>query len=261
MLDTFVIGHLGLGFGVQPIGAQKQRPNKFEEIFMRFGFLLCSLASLLVLACGGSDETASSSGLTSSSGSTGSSSSGAGGNGTGGAAPGGAGPGSEKIIFNEINAFSPLPTDFEWVEIVNTGDTPFNLGAYAFADSDSAAPGMPKLTDALRFPAEAVIPAKAYWIILGAQTAEPTPIAHPDCLATAPAGTVCYYAPWKISASLGERLFFLAPNNDVITTADYPNSTIVIPAPVAGQTWARLPDTTGEFGIGKPTPGAPNAMP
>ncbi len=227
---------------------------------MRLTLLLCSLASLVMLACGGSEESSSGGLTTSSSSGSASTSGGSGGSGQGGAAPGGAGPGSEKIVFNEINAFSPLPTDFEWVEIVNTGDTPFNLGGYAFADSDAAAPGTPRIADALRFPADAVIPAKAYWIILGAQTPDMPPIAHPDCLASSPAGTVCYYTAWKISASLGERLYFLAPNDDVITTVDYPNS-MVIPSPVAGQTWSRLPDLTGNFGIGKPTPGAPNAMP
>lgn len=223
-------------------------------------FLLCSLTLVFAAACGGSEESAGTLSGSSSSGSS-SSSGGTGGNGSGGAAPGGAGPGSEKIIFNEINAYSVLATDFEWVEIVNTGDTPFNLGGYAFADTDALAPGFPKLDKALRFPAETTIPAKAYWIILGGQPAETTVTPHPDCLAMAPAGTVCYYTTWKISASQGERLYFLAPNDDTITTVDYPNSTVVIPSPVAGQTWSRLPDLTGNFGIGQPTPGAPNAMP
>jgi hypothetical protein len=224
--------------------------------------LLFTAALSPLVACGG-DETTTTGGSTtttptSSSSSTGSGAGGSGGEGGGGNAAG-AGPGSENIIINEMNARSPLVTDLEWIEIVNAGDTPFTLADYAMADTSSTMPGTPNTSSALRFPPDAVIPANGYFIILCDQAMEAQPAPHPDCLLPdAPAGTVCYHVTWKISASTGERVYFLAPNNSIISTAEYPDPTVVVPSPVDNETWARLPNLTGDFGIGQPTPGSPN---
>ncbi|HLM75115.1 MAG TPA: lamin tail domain-containing protein, partial [Polyangiaceae bacterium] len=222
---------------------------------MRTIDLLLVTAALSLVACGG-DETTTTGTPASTSSSTGAGGSGGegGGGGAGGSA-GGAGPGSEKIILNEMNARSPLITDLEWIEVVNSGDTAFSLNGYAMADTSGTS--VPNTASALRFPAEAVIPANGYFIILCDQPMEAKPVAHPDCLPDAPAGTVCYHVTWKLSASTGERVYFLAPNNSVIATADYPDMLAQV-APVDGETWARLPSVTGEFGIGQPTPGAAN---
>jgi hypothetical protein len=147
--------------------------------------------------------------------------------------------------------------DLEWVEIVNSGDTAFSLNGYAMADTSGSVAGTPNVTGALRFPPEAVIPANGYFIILCDQPMEAKPVAHPDCIPGSPAGTVCFHVTWKISASTGERVYFLAPNDAIIATADYPDMLAQV-APVDGETWARLPSVTGEFGIGPPTPGAAN---
>lgn len=223
---------------------------------MRTAHLLFLTAAISLIACGGDDTTAT---TTSTSSSTGSGAGGESGNGGSGGSAGGAGPGSEKIVINEINARSPLLTDLEWLEIVNSGDTAFSLNGYAITDTSSMVAGVPNTDGALRFPPEAVIPANGYFIILCDQPMEPKPVAHPDCILGAPAGTVCYHVTWKISASTGERVYFLAPNDSVISTADYPIPGVV--APVDGETWARLPNITGEFGIGAPTPGAANMAP
>jgi hypothetical protein len=222
---------------------------------MRTIDLLLVTAALSLVACGGDETTGTPASTSSSTGAGGSGGEGGGGGGAGGSA-GGAGPGSEKIILNEMNARSPLITDLEWIEVVNAGDTAFSLNGYALADTSGTS--LPNTASALRFPAEAVIPANGYFIILCDQPMEAKPVAHPDCLPDAPAGTVCYHVTWKISASTGERVYFLAPNNSVIATADYPNPNMVVPSPVDGETWARLPNITGEFGIGAPTPGAAN---
>ena len=125
------------------------------------------------------------------------------------------------------------------------------------ADTSATLPGTPNVTGALRFPADAVIPANGYFIILCDQIMEAEPTPHPDCLAGAPPGTICYHVTWKISASTGERVYFLAPNNEIISTAEYPAPGVAV-VPVDNQTWARLPNLTGDFGIGQPTPGGPN---
>ncbi|MCK6591495.1 MAG: lamin tail domain-containing protein [Polyangiaceae bacterium] len=220
---------------------------------MRTAHLLFLTASLALVACGGDETTGTS---TSTGSSTGSGAGGEGGAGGAGGSAGGAGPGSEKIVINEMNARSPLLTDLEWLEIVNSGDTAFSLNGYAITDTNPMVGGTPNLKGALRFPAEAVIPANGYFIILCDQAMEAKPVAHPDCLMGAPPGTVCYHVTWKISASTGERVYFLAPNDSTISTADYPDPLQV--SPVDGETWARLPNITGEFGVGTPTPGSAN---
>ncbi|HZF50394.1 MAG TPA: lamin tail domain-containing protein [Polyangiaceae bacterium] len=228
---------------------------------MRTVTLLLFTAALSLVACGGDDTTgtaATTSPGTSTSTGAGGSGTGGGGDGGAGGSAGGAGPGSEKIIINELNARSPLVTDVEWLELVNASDTAFSLNGYALTDTSGSVPGTPDTMGALRFPPEAVIPANGYFIILCDQPMEAKPVAHPDCLPNAPAGTVCYHVTWKISASSGERVYFLAPNDSIIATADYPNPAEVVPSPVDGETWARLPNITGEFGIAQPTPGGPN---
>lgn len=235
---------------------------------MKTGGLLCALAAAALAslaACGGDETTATTTTATTSSTTSGSgatTSGGSGGGGTSGAGAGGAALGAEAVVFNEINALSPNVGDVEWFEIVNTGDTAFNLNGYGLTDADSVNPMNPDLSEVTRFPVDAVIPAGGYFLILLDQDqASNPPMKHVDCVMGAPAGTVCYDAQWKISASNGERIFFVAPNNDVIATADYPDPTVVIPSPVAPQTWARIPDRTGDFAIGAATPGAANMAP
>jgi hypothetical protein len=224
---------------------------------MRTIDLLFVTAALSFVACGGDETTPTNTSASTSSG-AGAGAGGSGGEGGGGVggSAGGAGPGSEKIVINEMNARSPLVTDLEWIELVNSGDTAFSLNGYAMADTTGTS--IPNTASALRFPAEAVIPANGYFIILCDQPMETKPVAHPDCLMDAPAGTVCYHVTWKISASTGERVYFLAPNNSIISMADYPDPAKIVPSPVDGETWARLPNITGEFGIAQPTPGAAN---
>jgi hypothetical protein len=162
--------------------------------------------------------------------------------------------GSEAIVINEMNAFSPLPGDFEWVEIINTSDKAFNLNGYSISDKEAPS----NADEVLRFPADAVIPGGAYFLILLDQAPEMPPQKHTDCVPGTPPGTVCYYAKWKVSATSGDRVFYLAPNGDVISVEEYPDPVVAMVFPKEGETWARLPDKTGVFGVGVPTPGAPN---
>jgi hypothetical protein len=219
-----------------------------------------SLAALSLAACGGDDTDTSAATTTttttSSSGDPGSTSSTSGSSGSGGSFPS-----TTDIMINEINARSPNIGDLEWVEIANTGSTAFNLNGYGVADTDSLAPGSPNIAGALHFPVDAVIPAGGYFIVLCDQAAEMPPVKHVDCVPGTPAGTVCYYVTWKVSAGNGERVFFLDPNNGIAGAADYPDPLVVVPSPVDGQTWARIPDMTGDFAIGTPTPGGPNMAP
>ena len=53
-----------------------------------------------------------------------------------------------------------------------------------------------------------------------------------------------------------ERLYLLESGGVVVATADYPANAVV-----DGRTWARLPDGTGAFAAGAPTPGRANTAP
>jgi hypothetical protein len=224
---------------------------------MRNTTFLCALTALAALslaACGGEDTSGSGSNATSAASAT----SGGGGTGSGSTSSsgttgsGGASPGADQIVINEINALGTS----EWVEIANKSAMAVDLGGHGVADSVKDVGG-PNIADALRFPEDATIEPGGYIIILGDQEPESPPIKHTDCLPNAPAGAVCYYAPWKISGSSGEFIHFLAPNNELITSSEYPAN--AVDPLTGGATWSRLPDLTGEFAASKTaTPGAAN---
>lgn len=226
---------------------------------MRITLLLCALTALSLPACGGDGDTTGAGGSTaaSTSAATTGSASGSGGDTSGSTGAGGAPidcgvtKGADQVVINEINAIGTS----EWVELVNPSATPADLCGYAMADSLKV--GGPDLTNAIRFPPGSTIPAGGYLIVLGDQTAEPTPTPHKDCLPNAPPGSVCFYANWKISAANGEFMYFLSANDEMVTSAEYPMNAI---DPLSGAgTWSRLPDKTGDFAASKtPTPGAEN---
>jgi hypothetical protein len=167
--------------------------------------------------------------------------------------------GEAAIIINEINALPPANTD-AWIEIVNAASAPFDLNGYKLADADAAMPMSPDVAEAMIFPADAVIPGGGYILIRLEQDNAPNPpVKTVDCIPAAPPGTVCYDAGWKVSFA-GERIFFLDPQNTVVSMAEYPDPAVVIPTPVEGETWARVPDKTGNFVVGTPTPGAANMV-
>jgi hypothetical protein len=233
---------------------------------MRTVELIGVLAVLSLSACGGDEtttgSTATGSGAASGGGGDGGGGGGGGAGGTAGAGgaggAGGSAMGAENIVINEILALPIEGTD-AWLEIVNGGDTTVNLGGFGLTDADIAAPENPDLGEVMRFPADATIPAGGYIVILLDQDSAPNPpVMHVDCVPGAPAGTVCYDAAWKVSSMTGERVFLVDAGNAVLATADYPDPQLIKPAPMPGETWARVPDTTGGFGVGAATPGAPN---
>jgi hypothetical protein len=242
---------------------------------MRIVGFLCALAALALAACSGDETTASttssSSSATGASSTSGGTGGGMGGGGTGGSSTGGAGGaggeggagggsamGEAAIIINEMNARPPINTD-AWLEIVNAGNAEFDLNGYKLADTDPATPMSPDTAEAMIFPADAIIPAGGYILIrLDQDNAPNPPVKGVDCIPAAPPGTVCYDAGWKISFT-GEQIFFLDATNTVVSMAEYPDPAVVIPTPVEGETWARVPDKTGKFVVGTPTPGAANS--
>lgn len=187
-------------------------------------FFLFACLSQLLMGC--SDE-----GSTSST-ASGSSSSGGGGK-------------TSTVVINEINA-----TGEEWVELKNTGDADVDL--QQFAVTDQLVDGSPNFAEAVRFQAGTSLAPGEYLLIVG-KVATPLPGPQSTCLMAGGPAT-CYQAAWGISSAKGDKVFFLDDADGIIEQEAYPAN--VAPA---GSSYSRLPDGTGNFAIGKPTPGAANA--
>jgi hypothetical protein len=152
------------------------------------------------------------------------------------------------VVINEISAKSE-----DWVELANAGDGTADLGGHGLCDSDAM--GACSLTDVVRFPAGTTLAPGERLLIVGNKAADAGVGPFSDCLATGGPKT-CFYASWKVSASKGEKVHLIGPDDAVITEVEYPMNAVV-----DGQTWGRLPDLTGKFAANKPTPGEANQAP
>lgn len=156
------------------------------------------------------------------------------------------------LVFNEIAAIGSS----EWLELANTGTSELDVGDYAVADTDKTA-NTPKVADAVRFPAGTKIAAGGYALVVLSKKDLPVgPYAKEACVSGAAIG--CFYAGFGVSATSGESVHLLAPDNSVISSVAYPKA---LPVPSTGnKTACRNPDKTGEFVVCTGTPGAQNAL-
>ncbi|HTN83453.1 MAG TPA: lamin tail domain-containing protein [Sorangium sp.] len=215
-------------------------------------FTMLFAAALCAAGCGSDDEPAGSGtpgagATTSSQASSGSSSSGSGSGGSGSGGTGTGGDVTTTVVVNEISAKGS-----DWIELGNPGSAAADLGGFGLCDSDET--GLCNTGDALRFPEGTELGPGEYLLVLGDQAVEVGPGPHTTCLAEGPSS--CFYATWKVSASRGETVFLISPNDQVLNQLEYP-----MEAAADGQTWGRLPDLTGQGGVTAPTPGAANAAP
>lgn len=156
----------------------------------------------------------------------------------------GAGGGASGLVLNELSASGD-----DWIELFNGGTETLDLGGLAIADADDA--GEPKVDDAVTIPAGTTLASGAYLFILADQDAS-----LPDFQdACDPGPAPCLHAGFGISGG-GDTLFVLDAEGAVIASVVYPAD-----ATADGESWARLPNGTGDFGVAAPTPGAANAGP
>ncbi len=149
---------------------------------------------------------------------------------------------ASSVLINEISGGD------EWVEIVNSGQGPEDIGGYRLADRDKVT-GEPKLSEAVTFPPSTLVPKGGYVVVRGGGTAD----AGKPC----PDGgqAHCFNAEFGISNKSGETLFLLAPDGGTLGKVVYP------PDASGGDTsYARIPtgDPDGSFRTVLATPGAPN---
>jgi hypothetical protein len=212
----------------------------------RFGFVPAALVtfSLAALGCAEAMDTRPSTGSASSSGQGGG---GTGQGGSGNTSTGSGAGGQANVVINEISA-----TGDEWIELVNVGDAVLDLDGYGVADQMDD--GTPKLTDAVRFEAGTKLSPGEYLLIVTGKNS-PEPGLQNDCLSNGGPDS-CYQAAFGISASNGDKLFFLSPKDETIEEAPYP-----IDAVADGETYGRLPNGIGAFAACAPTPGEANTAP
>jgi hypothetical protein len=160
---------------------------------------------------------------------------------------------AESIVFNELSAVGAS----EWFELANKGTTAIDLAGYGVADSDKTT-AKPKTSDAVRFPTGTRLEPGGRILVLTSKKDLPAgPHPKAECLPAGP--ETCLYATFGVSATNGESLHLLAPDDTVVSTTAYPRSVIVDPA--TDKTACRVPDLTGAFALCSPTPGAANASP
>ena len=175
----------------------------------------------------------------------GASSSGGGGSGAGGV--GGStstGVAPNGLSVNEIQAHGA-----EWLELYNAGDAAIDLGGLGVCDED--ANGDCEVAAAIRFPSGTTLAAGAALLVLANQ--DPMLGVGPHNLCTG-AATVCFYAPWKISATDGETIRVIDASDQVIAGLTYPPGQTATDM----ESFARIPDGVGPAVNATPTPGAPN---
>lgn len=167
-------------------------------------------------------------------------------------APSAAAPDASSVVFNELSAAGD-----EWLELYNKGDSTFDLGSYALADTDKTT-GVARTTKAMRFPTGTKLAKGAFLLVLmGKDNSTPGPYSADACLPQVSAG--CFYGMFSLSQARGEAVHLLAPDNTTLTSTNYP-ADLEFEAG-SGLTACRLPDGTGELSTCTATPGAPNAAP
>lgn len=153
-----------------------------------------------------------------------------------------------SVVTASVVLLNELSPGGEWVEIVNAGEAPVDLGGWMVADRDKATGG-PKTKDGAIFPAGTTLAPGAYGIVLGGgvDAGDPCPVGGQ---------AFCTRAGFGISKKDGETIFLLAPTGETLGTMVFP------PSPDIAKTssWCRTPDAdpAASFQLCEATPGATN---
>jgi len=174
------------------------------------------------------------------------------GTGTGGEGTGTGGEGGapavidlDALVINEVSL-----DGLDWIELYNGGDQPVDLEGVRIADQDKDNPGTPKLAGAVTFTGDAaIVPQGGYLFVLADQ--DPAGEGPQDVCDPGPAP--CFHTGWGLSTGDGDIVFLLAPDDTVLLQVAIGPNAAIVPT-----TWSRLPNGTGEFGVGTATPGAAN---
>jgi len=175
---------------------------------------------------------------------------GTGGQGTGGDGTGGAGGGPVEVDLGELVINEISLDGLDWIELYNPGDVAVDLDGVRIADQDKDAPGTPKLSAAVTFTGDAALVAPGDYLFVLADQEIPGEGPQEVC---DPGPAPCFHTGWGLSTGDGDIVFLVAPDDAVLLQVEIPANAALEPT-----TWSRLPDATGDFGVGNATPGAPN---
>jgi len=157
------------------------------------------------------------------------------------------GPPPCGLVLNEIKG---IGGGDDWVELLNTCQTPFVLDGFALTQA-SGDFGPPDMAASLTFPASTTLDGGAYLFVLAQQATIGGPVATCAGLAA-----TCFNVTWGISSSAGERVYILNPSHTVYQQVDYLAPTSGGPA--SGQTLSRA--ANGTYQNATPTPNMPNGI-
>lgn len=148
------------------------------------------------------------------------------------------------LVINEISAAGD-----DWIELKNIGGTALDVAGWIVTQLDDM--GMPEPERAAAFPAGFTIAPGGYFVIVTDQDAPLVGI-QTDCVVEGV--SECLISEFGISVGGGDTLVVLDGSGTEVHRAVYPGGSVT-----AGQTWSRVPDGTGDFVVGVPTPVAANA--
>lgn len=146
-------------------------------------------------------------------------------------------PIAAQLVFNELGA-----TGDDFAELVNTSTTTLDISGYAVTDSRKD--GYPKISRAVRVPANTRLAPGAFLVVMWEGACPQTSTAY-VCVQGRGGG--------GISQSRGESIHLVDPEDRVVETEHYPQA-----AAPAGWTWGRFANATGNFQITRRTPGRAN---
>jgi hypothetical protein len=158
---------------------------------------------------------------------------------------GGGDAASGSVAINEM-----LASNGDWIELVNISTKSVDLAGWTLTglkNDDASAPNV------YTFPAGTTLAPGEHFLIVAKDNDAGTDLST-SCL---DAGVShCAHVTWGISDKSGTTLTLKRGDSTVSDEYAYPPG-----ATPAGDSWGRLPDGTGSFKAGKPTPGATNAAP
>jgi hypothetical protein len=152
------------------------------------------------------------------------------------------------LVVNEIQAHGSY--QFEFVEIANQTDQAADISGWGVTQLKRE-DGTSDRMDALRFPDGTVIAPYGHLLVMTNRDSALGPGPHDECIDGIRS---CFYAPFGVSATEGETIVVLSPDDVAASTLSYPaNAT-----PDSESSWARLPDIFGDPTVAQRTPGAAN---
>ncbi len=156
------------------------------------------------------------------------------------------------IVINELQGIG----SYDWIELYNPGTDSFVLDGYGVTQAQGSV-GAPDLPSLLVFPQNTTVTPGGFVFILCKQLSQGGPVTGCATLATS-----CFTVTWGISSSEGEIVYLLGRDlgqgRPILDQVYYPDPAFDGGAPVAGQSYGRIPNGTGDFRITKPTPNLPN---